>query len=74
MVNPVGISDITSFHDNNDITIRSHRIRNDVDIDFDGRRAPPAGIIYVKIVSIFNTTRRKYMACIICVTCVRRVY
>ena len=38
---PVGTRDTTSIHDNNGITIRSHRIRNEIDIVV--RRAPPVG-------------------------------
>lgn len=29
---PVGTRNTTTIHDNNDITIRSHRIRNDIDL------------------------------------------
>ena len=78
MVNPVGLLDTTSFHDNNNITTRKHRIRNAV--DFSERRANfcsnmPARIrMYTVVVVADVTIRVNDVRHVVAVVEVRRVY
>lgn len=74
--NPVGTTNIGQFQHSISFTafvnIRCYSYTDWIKYTY-ARRSSPAGIIYVKIVSIFNTTRRKHMTYIICILRARRL-